>query len=179
MNPVEIPDRCLGVVIPVYNEEKTLHLIVEKVLARPEVAEVVIVNDCSKDGTWETMQDRMVPACLVHRYPADLRIQVSGSPVSVEKLNSVDVARFDLGESYQTDPGMAAEVGRYQDFVRGGGFDVIVNQCWKVWPTALSVPLFRELQGAKVMVSHGYSLHTYLWARKLTLGLGVWLRGLL
>ena len=56
MNPVEIPDRCLGVVIPVYNEEKTLHLIVEKVLARPEVAEVVIVNDCSKDGTWETMQ---------------------------------------------------------------------------------------------------------------------------
>lgn len=57
MNPVEIPDRCLGVVIPVYNEEKTLHLIVEKVLARPEVAEVVIVNDCSKDGTWETMQD--------------------------------------------------------------------------------------------------------------------------
>ena len=57
MNPIEIPSRCLGVVIPVYNEEKTLHLIVEKVLARPEVAELVIVNDCSKDGTWQTMQD--------------------------------------------------------------------------------------------------------------------------
>ena len=57
MNPIEIPARCLGVVIPVYNEEKTLHLIVEKVLARPEVAELVIVNDCSKDGTWQTMQD--------------------------------------------------------------------------------------------------------------------------
>jgi glycosyltransferase involved in cell wall biosynthesis len=56
MNPVEIPARCLGVVIPVYNEEKTLHLIVERVLARPEVAELVIVNDCSKDGTWQTMQ---------------------------------------------------------------------------------------------------------------------------
>ena len=57
MNPIEIPARCLGVVIPVYNEEKTLHLIVERVLARPEVAELVIVNDCSKDGTWETMQN--------------------------------------------------------------------------------------------------------------------------
>ncbi len=57
MNPVEIPNRCLGVVIPVYNEEKTLHLIVERVLARPEVAELVIVNDCSKDGTWKTMQE--------------------------------------------------------------------------------------------------------------------------
>ncbi len=55
MNPVEIPARCLGVVIPVYNEEKTLHIIVEKVLARPEVAELVMVNDCSKDGTWQTM----------------------------------------------------------------------------------------------------------------------------
>ena len=56
MDPVEIPPRCLGVVIPVYNEEKTLHLIVEKVLSRPEVAELVIVNDCSSDGTWQTMQ---------------------------------------------------------------------------------------------------------------------------
>jgi len=56
MNPVEIPARCLGVVIPVYNEEKTLHIIVEKVLARPEVGELVIVNDCSSDGTWQTMQ---------------------------------------------------------------------------------------------------------------------------
>lgn len=57
MNPVEIPARCLGVVIPVYNEEKTLHIIVEKVLARPEVAELVMVNDCSSDGTWQTMQE--------------------------------------------------------------------------------------------------------------------------
>jgi glycosyltransferase involved in cell wall biosynthesis len=50
------PDRCLSVVIPVYNEEKTLHLIVDKVLSRPEVAELVIINDCSTDGTWDTMQ---------------------------------------------------------------------------------------------------------------------------
>jgi glycosyltransferase involved in cell wall biosynthesis len=57
MTPVPIPARCLGVVIPVYNEEKTLHIIVEKVLARPEVGELVMVNDCSSDGTWNTMQD--------------------------------------------------------------------------------------------------------------------------
>jgi glycosyltransferase involved in cell wall biosynthesis len=50
-------DQNLGVVIPVYNEEKTLHLIVNKVLARPEVSELVIVNDCSTDCTWNTMQD--------------------------------------------------------------------------------------------------------------------------
>lgn len=57
MENITIPPRCLGVVIPVYNEEKTLHVIVEKVLARPEVGELVMVNDCSSDGTWQTMQD--------------------------------------------------------------------------------------------------------------------------
>jgi glycosyltransferase involved in cell wall biosynthesis len=47
----------VGVVIPVYNEGRTLHLIVSKVLARPEVAELVIVNDCSTDSTWNAMQE--------------------------------------------------------------------------------------------------------------------------
>jgi glycosyltransferase involved in cell wall biosynthesis len=57
MQPIEIPSACLGVVMPVYNEEKTIHLIVERVLARPEVAELVMVNDCSRDGTWARMQE--------------------------------------------------------------------------------------------------------------------------
>ena len=57
MNPNEIPMGCLGVVMPVYNEEDTIHLIVQRVLARPEVGELVMVNDCSADGTWERMQE--------------------------------------------------------------------------------------------------------------------------
>lgn len=42
--------------MPVYNEEDTLPVIVGRVLARPEVSELVIVNDCSTDGTWSRMQ---------------------------------------------------------------------------------------------------------------------------
>ena len=57
MKEIEIPPGCLGVVMPVYNEEKTIHIIVERVLARPEVGELVMVNDCSKDGTWARMQE--------------------------------------------------------------------------------------------------------------------------
>ncbi len=49
--------RCLGIVIPVYNEATTLHVIVGKVLERPEVAELVIVDDCSTDGIWTWMQE--------------------------------------------------------------------------------------------------------------------------
>jgi glycosyltransferase involved in cell wall biosynthesis len=57
MQQIEIPARCLGVVIPVFNEGTTLHLLVERVLARPEVSEVVIVNDCSTDNTLRAMQN--------------------------------------------------------------------------------------------------------------------------
>lgn len=51
-----IPPRCAGVVMPVFNEEKTLESIVQRVLARPEVGELLIVNDCSEDGTWRVME---------------------------------------------------------------------------------------------------------------------------
>ena len=55
--------------MPVYNEEKTIHLIVERVLARPEVGELVMVNDCSKDGTWPWMQEiaKTDPAAFVRK----------------------------------------------------------------------------------------------------------------
>lgn len=42
---------CLSVVVPVYNEEATLAIVVEKLLQLPQVLEVVIVDDCSSDGT--------------------------------------------------------------------------------------------------------------------------------
>jgi len=44
-------DRCLSVVVPVYNEERTLPVIVSKLLALPQLLEIVIVDDCSTDGT--------------------------------------------------------------------------------------------------------------------------------
>lgn len=44
-------DAQLSVVIPAYNEEKTLRPVVEKVLSLPVVQQIVIVNDCSSDRT--------------------------------------------------------------------------------------------------------------------------------
>lgn len=41
----------LSVVIPVYNEEETIHEIVSQVLAVPLEKEIVLVDDCSKDGS--------------------------------------------------------------------------------------------------------------------------------
>ena len=47
----------LSVVIPVYNEESTLAEIVQLVQAAPYEKELVLVNDCSKDGTAAVMTE--------------------------------------------------------------------------------------------------------------------------
>jgi len=52
-----IPEKCLGIVMPVFHEEGTLSQIVEKVLSRREVGELILVDDGSTDGTWGIMQD--------------------------------------------------------------------------------------------------------------------------
>ena len=45
------PQRCLSVVIPAYNEQATIHQILDRVLASPFTAEVVVVDDASTDST--------------------------------------------------------------------------------------------------------------------------------
>lgn len=56
MTDAVIPERCLSVVMPVYNEENTVGKIVESVLARPEVGELLIVDDASGDASWEKLR---------------------------------------------------------------------------------------------------------------------------
>ncbi len=52
--------KVLSILIPAYNEARTIHLILDKILAvnLPEglQKEIVIVNDCSKDGTKEAIE---------------------------------------------------------------------------------------------------------------------------
>jgi glycosyltransferase involved in cell wall biosynthesis len=47
---------CLAVVIPVFNEAATITDVVKTVTAQPLVREVIIVDDASRDGTWEVLQ---------------------------------------------------------------------------------------------------------------------------
>jgi cellulose synthase/poly-beta-1,6-N-acetylglucosamine synthase-like glycosyltransferase len=41
----------LGVIVPAYNEERSLEQVVRRVLQEPLVRQMVIVDDCSTDGT--------------------------------------------------------------------------------------------------------------------------------
>jgi len=51
----------LSVVVPVYNEAATIGKVARVVLNRPELAQLVVVDDASSDGTWEELQ-RLVAA---------------------------------------------------------------------------------------------------------------------
>jgi glycosyltransferase involved in cell wall biosynthesis len=48
----------LSVLIPVYNEARTLERLLDAVEERPEVSELVIVDDGSTDGTAEILENR-------------------------------------------------------------------------------------------------------------------------
>ncbi len=49
MNP------CLSIIMPVYNEASTVGNVIAAVLAQPEVAELICVNDCSSDNSGKTL----------------------------------------------------------------------------------------------------------------------------
>lgn len=72
----------LSIVIPAYNEAKTIHLILDKVLAvkLPDgiEKEIILVNDCSKDQTKETIEKYMA----VH---PDVNMRLFNQPVNKGK----------------------------------------------------------------------------------------------
>jgi glycosyltransferase involved in cell wall biosynthesis len=49
-------DPCLSVVMPVYNEVRTIQQIISHVLSQQPVQELIIVDDRSADGTWDVLQ---------------------------------------------------------------------------------------------------------------------------
>ena len=56
-------EKCLSIVIPVYNEERTIHLILDRIkkveLIGEMTMELIIVNDCSTDRTADAVRRYM------------------------------------------------------------------------------------------------------------------------
>ncbi|HEV2236545.1 MAG TPA: glycosyltransferase family 2 protein [Ktedonobacterales bacterium] len=62
--PAEAPRALalgLSVIIPAYNEHRTIAEVVRRVLAQPAVAEVLVVDDGSSDGTADAMRAGAFP----------------------------------------------------------------------------------------------------------------------
>ena len=59
------PERCLSLVMPVFNEAATLRESLDRVLAQPFVAEVIAVNDASTDASQEILDSITDPRVKV------------------------------------------------------------------------------------------------------------------
>ena len=56
----------LSIIIPCYNEKSTIREVIDAVLAAPyDDKEIIVVDDCSKDGTKEVLLEEIEP--LVHQ----------------------------------------------------------------------------------------------------------------
>jgi len=64
-------NTVLSVVVPAYNEAETIASVLERVLSQASVMEVIVVDDCSGDGTWELLQTLAAsnPKIRIKRHP--------------------------------------------------------------------------------------------------------------
>lgn len=59
---ISLDEVVLSVVIPCYNEKNSIRAIVDKVLAAPIAhKEIIIVDDCSTDGTSKVLDEEIAP----------------------------------------------------------------------------------------------------------------------
>src|SRR3990167_3442566 len=56
----------LSVIIPVYNEKKTVHEILDRVMAVHVDKEIIVVVDASTDGSWEEIKKVKGITALTH-----------------------------------------------------------------------------------------------------------------
>jgi glycosyltransferase involved in cell wall biosynthesis len=61
---------CVSVIMPIYNEAATVNKIIPIVLAQPIVAELIAIDDCSTDQTWEHLNalQKYDTRLIVHRH---------------------------------------------------------------------------------------------------------------
>jgi glycosyltransferase involved in cell wall biosynthesis len=129
----------LSVIIPVYNEEQTIHEVLVRVAAvdlGPTELEIVVVNDGSTDGTRPVIDEGSLPR--------DLRMHVYHSPINLGKGAAVRLGlAFATGDVLLVqDADLELDPGEYVQLlepIRAGRADVVYGSRFLA-PTA-KVPL--------------------------------------
>jgi len=73
----------------------------------------------------------------------------------VSSLNGVQIVEFNI--SGNAVRGMTGELERYQNFLRAGDFDLMMNYASQQWTADLAIPILEELPYIKVFIPCGFS----------------------
>ena len=100
-------DPCLSVVVPVYNEAASVAEVLALVLEQRPVQEVIVVDDASRDGSWDKLQEvaRAQPRVKLFRHDrnqgkgAALRTGIQHAAAPVVIIQDADF-EYDPGEYY-------------------------------------------------------------------------------
>jgi glycosyltransferase involved in cell wall biosynthesis len=82
-NPSALTDPKVSVVIPAYNERTTMEEILRRVLETNMRKEVLMVDDCSKDGTGQILEELLAPQA---RGEAAVPANDGGDPIPLGSL---------------------------------------------------------------------------------------------
>ena len=101
-------EPCLTAVMPVYNEAATVAGVVVAVLAQRPVRELIVVDDCSQDGTWSQLQElaKSDPRILLIRHEvnrgkgAALRTGIHRASSEIVVVQDADL-EYDPSEYYR------------------------------------------------------------------------------
>ncbi len=78
-----LTSQCLTLVMPAYNEQSTILESVERVLAQSFVAELIIVNDASTDGTTQLIEQLTDPRVHVLTHETN-----QGKGAAMQRVNA-------------------------------------------------------------------------------------------
>jgi len=100
-------------------------------------------------------------------------VEIATEPIQPHRATplwrGIPIHEFSItGSPYPQHP-YKGQVQDFQDFLLSGSWDVIIFHAY-LWPLYLSVPFLDRIKARKVLVSHGYTVLTWVPSSKLPFG---------